>query len=73
MDSGPLRPVPTRCLKIKIDVFLFLMHYNTTRSIDCNGKQCIISDRLHNYYITCFSVGLLLLRLPLRFAFAMKL
>ena len=41
MDSGLLRPVPTRCLKI--DAFLFLwcieyiMHYNTTRSIDCNG------------------------------------
>ena len=42
-DNGPLRPVPTRCLKF--DVFLFfLVHWNTlctiilrTRSIDCNG------------------------------------
>ena len=41
MDSGPLRPVFTRCLKI--DVFLFIgaleyiMHYNAKRSVDCNG------------------------------------
>ena len=67
MDSGQLRSVPTRCLKIDVFCFFgaleYIMHYNTMRSFDCNGKQCIISDRLHEYYIT---FGLLLCRLTLR-------
>ena len=42
------------------------MHNNTMRSVDCNGKQCIISDRLHNYYTT---FGLLLCRLTFTSAY----
>ena len=41
MDSGLLRPVPTRCPKLTHFCFFgaleYIMHYNTTRSIDCNG------------------------------------
>ena len=41
MDRGPLRPVPTRYLKINVFCFFgtleYIMHYNTTRSIDCNS------------------------------------
>ena len=67
MNSGLLRPVPTRCLKLAQFCFFGalenIMHYNTTRSIDCNSWQSIISDRLHNYYIT---FGLLFYRLASR-------
>ena len=38
------------------------MHYYNMRSVDCNGEQCVISDRLHNHYKT---FGLLLSQLAL--------
>ena len=41
MDSGPLSPVPTRCLKIDVFCFFgaleYIMHSNTMRSVDFNG------------------------------------
>ena len=76
MDSGPLRPVPTKCLKI--DVFLFLLvHWNTL----CTIKQCavlivtviLLMIDYYNYYIT---FGFLLCRLTFisaLFAFTIKI
>ena len=40
MDSVPLRPAPTRCLKIDVIFFgalEYIMHYSTMRCVDCNG------------------------------------
>ena len=41
MDSGPLRPVYTRCLKLTYFCFFgaleYIMNNNTTRRFDFNG------------------------------------
>ena len=70
-DSGPLRPVPTRCLKI--DFFVSLVHWNILCTIIIRAVLIVTINNvlLLIDYITitelsaCFCVGLLLLRSPL--------
>ena len=65
MDSGPLWPVPTRCLKV--DVFLFLWCIRIRCAILCEVLILTVNSILflidYNYFII---FGLLLFRLTLR-------